>query len=670
MTIPLVLMMTWCCQAPAIENHGGVSPSKAALAVPSTWFGPVSVKFDLAVDGSPYDASANDVRVKFKSGATEVERIAYYDGSQWNAVLLAPTGGVYEAAVVRNGAVVKQLPGTLDATRASHEEFVRVGPDKRSFITDSGASYWPLGHCFAWQGGVGLPTIPSGLHRMAQNGSNWSRIWSCTWDGKNPWWPNDHSKLTIGDMWQPACQQWDAIAQEASADHVRFQWVLFHHGEVSSMVDANWSDNPWNRANGGFLATPQEFFTNARAKSLSKNYLRYVVARYSHQTGILGWELFNEVENTDSAKTGQWANVEAWHREMADYLKSIDPYQHPILTSSDQRGGLVSSVDVCEPHGYPSDVGAMLLGATINQGQPYFFGEVGLGKSNPTEAEQRKTIRDAIWAGYLAGHSGAGQFWYWDVIQRLNLDDEFKLARGIFNGNPLHPGPSVVPVSIDVAGDAGGALILRPGISWGASTQREFKLPAEGGSASAGKMSSFLQGTNHADMGNEFKFTVTSATPGKLNLQLGTVSKSGAHLHILVDGSSAVDKSLPAGNADTPINTKIQAEYPSGTHEVIVRNDGPDWVTVDAYTFAGLGKPVDVVGAKDGNSLVIRIQSIALRAPHYRLHLGLTDGGYNASSFDLVHKTSRKLVITVKNGWFAPSDPITTPDALWLVSLK
>lgn len=675
--LPALLMMTWCCNTPAPSaNATGAGSGNHLATLPplpanGKWYGPVTVKFDLPVEGSPYDAVMNDVRVRFTDGGSEAERLAYFDGKQWCAVLLSPSAGAFRATVTRNGSEVKTLDGKVDVSHALKGEFVRIGKDHRTLVTESGAAYWPLGHCFGWQGGPGLPTIPEGIKRMTSNGMNWSRIWACNWDGKNPFWPNDHSKLAIGDLWQPAFSQWDAITSEATTDGLRFQWVLFHHGEVSSTVDPNWNDNPWSTANGGFLDKPEDFFTNARAKQLAKNYLRYVIARYSHQTGILGWELFNEVENTSAARNGKWDDIEAWHREMASYVRSIDPYQHPVITSSEQRPGLIEAVDIAEPHGYPSDVGALLLGSKINTTQPFFYGEVGLAKSNPTEGEQRKTIRDAIWGAYLAGHSGAGQYWYWDVVQRMNLDDEFAFGSSALLQQGLHPGPAVRPLKVDVEGDTGGDLVLRPGISWGPSLKREFDLPAEGGAATAGKISSFLQGTGHADMGSEFKFKVKSPIAGKLTLHLGTKSKGGAHLHVFVDGASALDEEIAAGQGDTPINKEISASYPAGDHEVLVRNDGPDWVTVDYYTFSGLGKPVDAVAAADGNKIVVRIQNAAPKPPHYRLRIeGASDGTYQASFLDLVKKTTTLITLTIKGGWLTPPFPLRTSDGLWVVKRK
>ena len=86
----------------------------------------------------------------------------------------------------------------------------------------------------------------------------------------------------------------------------------------------------YNSANGGMLATPGEFFTNEQAKSFFKQRLRYLVGRYASSPAVFAWEFFNEGDIT----TGWTAASHAlWVDDMARYLKSKDPYNHPISTS-------------------------------------------------------------------------------------------------------------------------------------------------------------------------------------------------------------------------------------------------------------------------------------------------------------------------------------------------
>ena len=99
--------------------------------------------------------------------------------------------------------------------------------------------------------------------------------------------------------------------------------TLQHHGQYSTTVDPNWPQNPFNTANGGFLSDPKQFFTDTTAKALTKRKYRYIVARWGYSPAVMAWELFNEVQFTDAAQNGQWANVAAWHWQisMAETLR-------------------------------------------------------------------------------------------------------------------------------------------------------------------------------------------------------------------------------------------------------------------------------------------------------------------------------------------------------------
>src|SRR5690606_16728613 len=86
--------------------------------------------------------------------------------------------------------------------------------------------------------------------------------------------------------------------------------------------------------NGGPASTPEEFFTLKESRDKYKNRLRYIVARWGYATSIGAWEFFNEIDNAafseeDSVIISHDA-IADWHREMAAYLKSIDPYDHIV----------------------------------------------------------------------------------------------------------------------------------------------------------------------------------------------------------------------------------------------------------------------------------------------------------------------------------------------------
>src|SRR5262249_28077262 len=176
------------------------------------------------------------------------------------------------------------------------------------------------------------PDIPEIFAKMGRAGENWSRVWMDHWDGKNLDWP---APGRSGELDVDVARRWDSIVDAAERSGIYFQMVLQHHGQYSSRVNPSSVENPWNRKNGGFLDTPEQFFTDARARALTKAKYRYIVARWGYSPHVLAWELFNEVQFTDAMGHGQRDAVVGWHRDMAAYLRAQDPNYLLVTTSYD-----------------------------------------------------------------------------------------------------------------------------------------------------------------------------------------------------------------------------------------------------------------------------------------------------------------------------------------------
>ncbi len=71
-----------------------------------------------------------------------------------------------------------------------------------------------------------------------------------------------------------------------------------------------------------------------------KRYVNYVVARYGAFVDF--WELMNEATASDD-----------WYREVATYLRSIDPYKHPISTSWEKPN--LDVIEITSPHWYEKE---------------------------------------------------------------------------------------------------------------------------------------------------------------------------------------------------------------------------------------------------------------------------------------------------------------------------
>ncbi len=638
---------------------------------PTVWYGPATASFHSVFDGDPYDPDQNDVRVKFTGEHGEsYERIAYFDGNGYSAILVAPTRGKFKAVLNRNGKIAEQSPdeGSVTLTTPIPNGFIHRDPvHSNRFQWDSGQPYFPVGIDLAWAaGGISLTDQ---IAKVGAAGGNWARIWACAWDGKNPWWPNNDPRAIKNQMWLPALQQWAGVVAACDKASLPFQFTLFHHGEVSSTTDPNWPDNPWNAAKGGFLKDPSDFFTDPEARRRAKIWLRYAVARYASSPNVLSWELFNEVQWVDAMKTRS-ADVATWHKEMADYLRSIDPYHHLVTSSSTlDYPDIIAPLDYLQPHTYPADIASSILGTPLPSGKPVFYGEFGPGGKQ----DSRQAMRDGLYAGMLANQAGAGQYWYWDVVQKENLYSELTTGQRIANLTGIANHPDAHPSRLTVSAPGGGDLVLRPGGSWAKATKISFNLPEEASQKDLGGLPSYIQGASHRDMFPgpiELKFTLTKL--GTLQIKVNQISQGGASIEITDGGQPLTSKVYPPSDKNHTVDETISVPLHPGAHDLKIANSGADWYTLTSISVPGLGSPVRVTGLEELDWFMARVttaEGIATPLPVKIIGAALQDGAYNATIVDLNTGKEETTTVYVKNFTIAPLS-FTPKDSILFLKKK
>lgn len=442
-----------------------VAPLLAAVLAqtqpPATWYGPGTVSFNLQFAGNPYDPDVNDVHVRFvNEKGFSVDRLAYFDNGLWKAVLVSPQPGKYRATLLHNGKTSpdEPVPTPLLLNTPLPHGFIHADKDHTNrFAYDDGTPFYPLGFDLGWQDD-GVAAMADELKKMGQDGLTWTRIWADDWDGKNPWWPQNDPYSIPGQLWPPALDKWEDLSNDCQADGVNFQMVLFHHGGFSTKTDPEWQNNPWNAAKGGFLKNAADFFTDPEAMRRAKMWLRYAVARYGGNPNLLAWELFNEVQWTDAAAQGNWAVVDSWHKQMADYIRSIDPYKHLITTSSRiEEASLWDDADFYQPHEYADDLASTLLSLKLPNDKPLFIGEFGPGGSAGLGVGEKSFIRNVIWESILRNDAGTAMYWYWDRVDKQNYYPEFAAWAQVLSASALaaHPAAKAMEVQASV-GQANG----------------------------------------------------------------------------------------------------------------------------------------------------------------------------------------------------------------------
>ncbi len=630
------------------------------------WYGPETIAFASPVTGNPYDPAVNDAWVDFKGpGGVSERRLAYADHNQWKTILVATHRGHYVATLWINGKVVGGSK-PVDLAKSLGDGFVRKGGEW-GFQMDSGKLFWPMGHNLGWQS-AGLPDIPKFLQTMGANGMNWSRIWSCTWDGKNPWWPSDKSDLPIGQLWPKALDRWDEIVSAAQGAGIHFQFVLFHHGQWSSTTDPNWPDNPWNVKNGGFLANPADFFSNPQAKDLSKRWIRYAIARWGYSPSVMAWELFNEVQWVDAVKQRRQVEVGAWHDEMARYVRSLDPYHHLVTSSSEMSLPIWKELDYYQPHGYPARIEPMVLNQRSPDSKPLFYGEVGPGQLDGSKPVQIQAVRDGIWSGLFAHHAGAAEYWTWDLTLRDDLIREYALARKILTASGILHEVGLRPLQLDLRVPMGGDLKFAPGAGWEATRQFEFDLPQDA-ALGMGRLSAFFQGKGHPELRRQpVKFRFTAPRAGTMQITVTGVSGTGGELEASLNGARVQQRTW-LGGAKLGRGDVIEVPFGAGPNLVELDNKGPDWIQLGPIAIPGIAPIASALGIGNSRVAILRVERPA-GAPSALVKLGnitLADGTYRGVLVDLATGAEKGVALKVSSGRATTGIEVASLDSiLWL----
>lgn len=303
--------------------------------------------------------------------------------------------------------------------KASGGGFIRVDTkDPRYFSFDSGEPFFPIGQNVCW-----ASDYEPFFKAMQTYGGTIARVWICPWN--NPLADVE----TPGEINLKSAAAIDRMFRIARRYGIYVQLVVAYHGWLGS----DWTRNPFSRANGGAAATPQDFWADAGTRHQFMGYLNYVVDRWASEPNLFAWELFNEAELTPRYRD---SDIVGWHRQVSEYLKAVDPYNHLITTSVATDGNLVDlwrlpAIDFTTTHVYSPNVTKAITGAGVEQQQvhkPFFITEIG--RSTTAEGDQGdpegRHLHHALWLSWMTPAAGVALPWWWDTyIEPFELYGHF-----------------------------------------------------------------------------------------------------------------------------------------------------------------------------------------------------------------------------------------------------
>ncbi len=457
----------------------------------------------------------------------------------------------------------------------------------RGFLGSNGAPFVPVGANVAWAEGEPVGFYRNAFTRFGQEGLNWMRIWMAHWGRLNLDWKSATRgpSPAPGTLDLDVAQSWDELLASAEQNHVYVQLVLQHHGQYSTRTNPNWPENPWNAANpGGFLKSPEDFFTSVEARRLTKAKYRYIVARWGWSPAIFAWELFNEVHWVDAMATAEGeAKVGAWHTEMAAWLRSVDGYHHLVTTSTENlQSPCYAAMDFYQPHLYPADLILAARQVALPHGvadRPVFYGEEGDDHLAVSEEVKKSgaAIVPAAWAGLFGVARLPAQPWLGADILRQNRVRELGALARFIAGSDFGAQRDLTPFSAVVTSDACVPFELIGCAMWQRRPAPEIAVPLGGRVpvsfadvprvyVAAGRSEGFpSQGTYHFDAPRALILRVSIASAGKT-----------CALEVLLDDRAVANRTWSDGAAMPSREHPQLVEIPvsAGRHTLVVRNTG------------------------------------------------------------------------------------------------
>lgn len=655
------------------------------------------------VTGDPFDYEKTNVQVTLKrADGSNIHIPAFFDGGTTWKMRYTPTApGVYSVVEVKlNNEIVhesKMDKKEWTVNGSPKPGFIRKDRGNNTlFVFDSGQRYYPLGHNVAWQT-KGLPDYSEIFGKMHTAGENWTSVWLDQRDGKSLDVTYKDKQPQFGAIDLDQAKKWDSILQSAEKNGIYLQLVveqssaLASKGTVnSSNVHAEWDKNPINSANGGYLKSPDSFFTDPQARTMLKRKLYYMLARWGYSPNILAFDLFHNVQDSDAGYSKHWDDIAMWHREMAIFMRTYDGYKHLLTTSAAPEVPFESpvweTVDYVQVHAYAPDLLAALPTATIPPGKkldkPILVTEFGpLAQGDPEGIQ----LHEGLWAGLISNSSGGAQYWDWDNVEQNKLYDQFHAATSFVTmaGLPEHQGLSPVKLSIDTSQK--GALSFGPGSDTGSSGPTEFVVGSSGPPAEIARLSPLLPGKPKNGSAKQISFQVSYLQAGAFSVSVGQVSSAGAHLKVSVDGKATEREFPPAREDHAPDldKTTLSVDVPAGAHTVTVENDGDDWLSLRRFTLsnytpalAGLARAsrdyaIAWIYNRDGlEANDTSARSVTPATGHVSLP-GLQKGKYVATWWDT--RTGKSIdssdlaVTNSKEDISVSSPPITRDVALYIV---
>ena len=486
--------------------------------VPSTVgvYDKYEVSFLLGTYDNPYDPEVIDVYADFISpNGRSVRSIGFYyedyiltkkqnyevsqyrrEGDHWKIRFTPDTPGRWTFvihAIDKDGErISKELSFNCQSKDA--EGFIQIANSKylkrEAFVNSQrkSHSFYPVGPNVPWyeaadhdkyQKPYGIYDYKKYFESLSGN-ANYVRIWLNRYQFLSLYGPEhagtDDGKTKMyfdNTLNQKDAAELDYIVENAKEHNIALMMCIFNFRDFihksgtptgtngKTARPSDWTNNPFNIVLG--LPSRYDFFSDPQAIRITKNMIRYIVARWGYATNVLCWELWNELANMsegeDISREIQ-EDMVRWHIQMVDYIHTLDPYRHPISTSLgsgniDTLRKMFHDLDIVQDHNYQniqkaksSEQFSYVLYKETKKARrdypdkPFFMGEFAFGQGGTRPKYEDKDpwgidLHNSLWSSAFSGSMGPASFWYWEVLDKKNWYGLFRPVTVFMHSLPV-----------------------------------------------------------------------------------------------------------------------------------------------------------------------------------------------------------------------------------------
>ncbi len=357
-------------------------------------------------------------------------------------------GGTWDFTVTLKikGQVVDTLTAYINVTPdEKNSQVLEVEPNrKQTFVTRSGKNFMAIGENISWNEPIQRKArwsqyITQQMRVTNEYGANYTRVWDY-WEG------GGKLRDAVNVMNQGGSAQWDKLFE--TADEIDF-YIAFNMFNMGEFQTATFNKTCWYSGNGGYLDTRLGMYTDRKTIEAMKTYIRYVISRWGYSEHVFAWEICNEIDHgyihPDDTGVDETNDVRAWLKELAEYIRKIDPYTHMVANSTGYPTDPIATYDIFDfvyyhYYNYESldKVISLTKSTWLSERRPVLYGEWGVDGDFRNLVCNGENITDDLtilhhgnWMGVMGGSGGTGFSWWWEDVDEKGAQWTYQVVSEI-----------------------------------------------------------------------------------------------------------------------------------------------------------------------------------------------------------------------------------------------